>query len=93
MAGSLKISKYVMIVAWVLTIMGFLAYIGIFQYFHYLGFVTDEDVFESGIAESFWPNICIIWGVISNIVGLPISIISTIVYLVLFYRQRKSTAA
>ena len=77
-----------MIVSWAFTIIGMLLYASMFAYFYSQGYTTDEDIMESGIAEGFWQNIIYIWFTLCYLIGIPFAIISTMIFLIAYIKQK-----
>lgn len=76
-----KAAKYTMIMSWLLFIVAVAIWWAIHYHFQQLGYVTDEDWFESGLSFSVWGYIeliCVFIGLFSPFVAL----ISTAVYIV-----------
>lgn len=76
-----KAVKYTMIVSWLLFIVAVAIWWTIHYHFQQLGYVTDEDWFESGLSFSVWGYIeliCVFIGLFPPFVAL----ISTAVYIV-----------
>ena len=83
------ILKWVTIASWAFTILGMLLYAVMFAYFSSQGYVTDEDIFESGISEGWWQNIIFLWFALCYLVSIPVAIISTISLLIVTIKRRR----
>ena len=82
-----KAVKYTMIVSWLLFLVAVAVWSAIHYHFYKLGYVTDEDWFESGLTFSVWGNISFICSVV-GLVSPFMAIITTVLYILERFKYR-----